>query len=475
MSSEFDREIDSLLREGARRSRGAFVEGRADSGVRAVPSGAHLDADELNAYAENALPPSARTHHAAHLADCDDCRRSATALALAAGMPAQLEQREAVTTAAGAAAARQKVSPDAGWRERLGALLAPRAWRYAVPALALLLVGAVALVVFMRGRRDEPSLARHNTTERAKPTVTQSEQHHAAQQNDNTAAATAPTNESVASAPNSNATATMAREETAPLVVDGASEGQAPPGSGVVVNEDAVPVQPPPAPATGSGAVARAITEMPVPTPTPVPPMPVGEPIIVTPEREGKSVGQVATDAQQQRQADYASLQREQAANARRAEKLSGPRRNSNEQMRNSRAANMEDARNRADNADKNDENVAATTAAPSAAANRARQRDAERERDGAKPSDDSLKSESRRAPESVAGETRSVGGRRFRKQGGAWVDTAYSAGQSYTVVRRNSEQYRALVADEPAIGRISNALGGEVTVVWKGRAYRIR
>jgi hypothetical protein len=41
--------------------------------------------------------------------------------------------------------------------------------------------------------------------------------------------------------------------------------------------------------------------------------------------------------------------------------------------------------------------------------------------------------------------------------------------------VRRNSEQYRALIADEPELRRISDALGGEVTVVWKGRAYRIR
>lgn len=73
------------------------------------------------------------------------------------------------------------------------------------------------------------------------------------------------------------------------------------------------------------------------------------------------------------------------------------------------------------------------------------------------------------------AAETRTIAGRKFRRQGSAWVDTAYSAGQSYTVVRRNSEQFRALVADEPELRRVAGALGGEVTVVWKGRAYRIR
>ena len=478
MSSEFDKDIDSLLREGARRGHSAPAQWsatrHADGGVRATPSGAHLDADELNAYAENALPAAARAHHTKHLADCDDCRRSVTTLALAAGMPAQLEQREAAT----AATARQKVITNAGWRERLGALFAPRAWRYAVPALALLLVGAVALVVFMRGRQSETSLAGRNASEGAKPSLAQTEQHHTAQQNSSDAAATT-ANESAANAPNSNAPAPSAKEGV--VLADGSvREEQSLPKSGVVVSEDATPLQPQPAPATGSGAIARAITEMPMPTPAPLPP-PAAEPVTVTQERDAKvksaeSVVEVAKDAPQ-KQADYENMQREQAANARRAEKLSGPRRNSNnEQARNTRTMNAGEL---SDRADKNDEGVAATTTAPAAprataAAKRARQRDADSERDETKPSDNSMKSESRRAPES-AGETRSVGGRRFRKQGGAWVDTAYSAGQTITVVRRNSEQYRALVADEPAIGRIAGALGGEVTVVWKGRAYRIR
>ena len=41
--------------------------------------------------------------------------------------------------------------------------------------------------------------------------------------------------------------------------------------------------------------------------------------------------------------------------------------------------------------------------------------------------------------------------------------------------VKRGSEQYRALIADEPAIRSIAEQLGGEVIVVWKGTAYRIR
>ena len=81
----------------------------------------------------------------------------------------------------------------------------------------------------------------------------------------------------------------------------------------------------------------------------------------------------------------------------------------------------------------------------------------------------------SERDDSATEAQTRTVASRRFRRQGGAWVDTAYNSSMATTNVRRNSEQYRALVADEPELGRIADQLGGEVVVVWKGRAYRIR
>jgi hypothetical protein len=71
--------------------------------------------------------------------------------------------------------------------------------------------------------------------------------------------------------------------------------------------------------------------------------------------------------------------------------------------------------------------------------------------------------------------EIREVAGRRFRKQGNAWIDTAYVAARPVMTLSRGSEQYRVLVADEPGIRTIAERLAGEVIVVWKGRAYRIR
>ena len=70
---------------------------------------------------------------------------------------------------------------------------------------------------------------------------------------------------------------------------------------------------------------------------------------------------------------------------------------------------------------------------------------------------------------------TRTVAGRRFRKDRGFWTDTAYASSSASVNVARGSEQFRALVADEPEIKKIAEQLDGEVIVVWKGRAYRIR
>ena len=69
----------------------------------------------------------------------------------------------------------------------------------------------------------------------------------------------------------------------------------------------------------------------------------------------------------------------------------------------------------------------------------------------------------------------RTVAGRRFRKHNGVWVDTAYDSSKDAVTLSRGSEQYRALVADEPAIKTIADQLEGEIIVVWKGHTYRIR
>jgi hypothetical protein len=71
--------------------------------------------------------------------------------------------------------------------------------------------------------------------------------------------------------------------------------------------------------------------------------------------------------------------------------------------------------------------------------------------------------------------ETRTAAGHRFRREGGVWVDVNYRPSMRSTGVRRGTEAFRALVADVPEVGRVAEAIGGEVILVVGGRAYSIR
>lgn len=72
MELEFDKEIDALLRKA--RSDGPVMTGAFVS--------THLDADELSAFADNAMPGKTRALHIAHLADCDRCRKILSSLVM---------------------------------------------------------------------------------------------------------------------------------------------------------------------------------------------------------------------------------------------------------------------------------------------------------------------------------------------------------------------------------------------------------
>lgn len=65
MELNFDKEMDALLRQTARS--GDFVSNQ---------TAAHLDADEISAFAENALPEKTKQKYVLHLADCDKCRKN---------------------------------------------------------------------------------------------------------------------------------------------------------------------------------------------------------------------------------------------------------------------------------------------------------------------------------------------------------------------------------------------------------------
>src|SRR6185503_182166 len=77
MRQETNNEIDLLLRRLSRGQRATAADGDLSN---------HLDADELNSYAENALPAAARARYTEHLAECSRCRELVVQLSSAAGV-----------------------------------------------------------------------------------------------------------------------------------------------------------------------------------------------------------------------------------------------------------------------------------------------------------------------------------------------------------------------------------------------------
>src|SRR5688500_4798191 len=78
MNREPNKEIDILLRKLSRQQNGELAADGRSGGT----AEAHLDADELNAYAEQALPPALRARYTEHVADCGRCRSIVTQLSL---------------------------------------------------------------------------------------------------------------------------------------------------------------------------------------------------------------------------------------------------------------------------------------------------------------------------------------------------------------------------------------------------------
>jgi hypothetical protein len=439
--------MDALLRGHARRDESRAGEGTARDFLRDARSGAesdaHLDADELSAFAERALPDAARARYAAHLADCDDCRRVATQVALAAHVAVARDEGEHVSDK----------TLGTTWRERVAAMFAPRAWRYAMPVVALLCVGVVALILMKRvPQRNAESEVLDAKKSGAATEVSQDENHVAAvaEKTEPSAAATtrSDTANNVAS---NNSTANVARN--APPASDDlkrdqvggavASANTAGAGAPTTITEQPrVEQQPAPPPPSSVAPVMLA-------TPTPPPPE-------ATPSSNADEV-KVAREAPKDKSIDLAS----ERAETKQARKESARGAASGGASSEQRASNRTALR---------PETITATPGAKpesNAAGKKTRQREAPARDEEEKSSDAALAKSS--------GETRNAGGRKFRREGNAWIDTAYNSSQATTNVRRNSEQYRALVADEPEVGRIADALGGEVIVVWKGRAYRIR
>jgi hypothetical protein len=449
MKSDSNTEMDLLLRRHARR-RGSASPGAAElsgDGKYETSEGPHMDADEMNAYAEGALPEGARARYFAHLADCDQCRAIVTDLTLAANVPVRDEER----------APQQATTPQSSWREWLAALFAPPMIRYGAMAAALLCVVGVVFLALRQQQRssveqDGPTYVAQNKegaqqqpasavkTDSAQPSVANvspgmvgTANNQAETKDTETAKEARPsadTETDVTASKAKGPTATPVEETKTERQVAAASAdagGTAPvtsaaqpatkpvanePRNNEVIADRDIPAAPP-APTTAAPGALAGRTQEPTPADR------LGQNRKEGTTRDERGAGSVATT---------------NTTTARESE----------ETVRLSRRART------------------ATEARP-------------KPMDKVRPSGEGADTSTASRAGARSTEIRNAGGRQFRREGSAWVDTAYSSGRATVNVRRGSEQYRALIADEPGIGNIADQLGGEVIVVWKSRAYRIR
>jgi hypothetical protein len=452
MKEGFDREIDSLLR---RRARGTAESRPWGDGREDGTHSAHLDADELGAFAEGALPAPARLAAASHLADCDSCRGVVVGLARVAGVGAEVKQHLVAATAAA-----ESARPSA-WRAFVASLFAPRMMRFAVPLLALSLVGVVSYIALRTDRGSLQAVREgrsQNGTLQSAPSAPASSNTVA---NSNTNSIISQNGNAPREAPQ------LVAPSVPPVRGHGGAEAQ--PAEGDTAKDEAEPsaasppAPPPPAAvSTDSPVDARLSKAAPKP----------GAP------EEGEA-GRADNNKEKSENRDKSARQSDPgddlAANDAAAQQRVVRSRNLNEmQMPDGGARNQTQKRAADNNASGGyiGGGSAGATAQPK-----------ESERNSASRSETGSRARPAREAEKKAdedevvriGETRSAAGHRFRRVGNMWEDVNYKSSMPMTGVRRGTEGFRALVADVPEVGRVAAAIGGEVVIVIGGHAYRIR
>ena len=398
-----DAEIDLLLRR----------HGKVTDGVK---NHEHLDADELNAFAEGALPAAARSRYVSHLADCNDCRRVVSQLAAASGVsePARVPASE---------------STRESWWKRIGAVLSPSALRYAAFAAVLLAVVGIGFRAWQTSHRTPPFLLVPNN------------------QDDNAETRQASPQPAGSVAPSQSPVIAKAMVQSTPAAISDQKQPEsnkvvAPPPpkpADAVAQNESVPV-------TTNGQADPRSNNAAAPSYAPPPP----------------TVESERNDARS----------REQNAG------LYGPRRGeSNEKYK-----TMDDRSRAGDVAKARDEDRARiNTDQPAAKEETKTEAEAARKRSESRTS--SLASRAagearQEAPKSdkagppAEADTRIVGGRKFTRQGNAWIDSKLKSSMSIKTISRGSEDFEKL---DSGLRSIAQQFNGPVVVVWKGKAYRIQ
>ena len=368
MELEFDKEIDALIR------------GRAVS-IGDSPSSRHLDADEIAAFAENALPERTRTLHMAHIADCDRCRKILSNL-IALNAEAEPEKVAAAVPASVPTAVAEP------WYRRL--LLFPNL-AYVMGGLVLVMGGLIGLSVFQGSLGGEAVTTSQVTeNEQLRGPMAPTEPEFSATSNSANTAANAAAESDIAATTASNANAASAVPGTSTNTATTANTVNRPDGEVAAAQ---------PAPSTADVAMTPADPAAAKPA----------QPVAAPPPAMAEAVPQKDLAAAKEDDAKARNIQENE-------KKKIASRTAKNEEM----SADGLETQNRA-----------RTQAGGLAKATPG-------------PTRDMQQTFPNRADNTYELKSRRVGGKDFQFRSGAWYDTAYR-GQGTTNVRRGSDDYKKL------------------------------
>jgi hypothetical protein len=371
----------------------------------------------MNTFAEGKLSPAARAHYLSHLADCDDCRRQVSALAIGSGAVPQLE-----TTAA-------KKDQRSFWQSFAGWFAIP-VLRYAAFAAVLVIVAGVGFFVWRQSRPAPPaSLVAANEPANQTPSSA---------------------NKTFEGIANENKESTAGRPTPAPQPTS-ATAGNPKREEGKVT-ETVAPASQPLKDQPVSTEMSKKAAEPDVARVPSYSPPPPRETDTITRQREVAAAGAVSGPRKTESLDKLATTGRERDVAKEPAKADDGNRAAIN---RSAPAPASRSADEKAKGPSRNLENSRANR---NSNEGRAESQNAV------------IGGEDRSATEEAT--TRSVGGHKFRKQGAAWVDQKFKSSMTVKAVSRGSDEFNEL---DSGLRAIAQQFGGEVIVAWKGKAYLIK
>jgi hypothetical protein len=400
----------------------------------------HLDADELAAFAEGSLPEAARSRYVSHLVDCDNCRQVVSQLAIGGGA---LTPAEATTPVE---------ASGSSWWKGLAGFLSPPTLRYA--AFAIVLITAAGVVLLVTRRPRESNLVAQSDQQQSAPQNAVKPYGDGTSPNAGTFPSEANNNQTLETKPTPQSQASPKTDEIArldqPRSVDRAISPPKPAKEGAVTSSP------------GQVASKRAEPAEIASAPSYAPPPPAAA------ERGQIQTGQQQT-GQQQNSGGFSSA--------------SGPRKSApaDQFKTTDQASRIGDVSKDNTGADDNARLAASRPVSSKRAGDekvKGPRRDLENNVSMSRNADDVRARNAqgivtqRAAIEEKPPETRSAGGRKFRRQGNAWVDAKFKSSMPLKSISRGSSEFGAL---DSGLRSIAQQLGGEVIVVWKNKAYLIK